>query len=87
MRVLQEEIPAGLFFCVPVMGGMGDMRQMGEMGRMWVMGEPGTGLEMSCPNRALRNGRKRSGRLIAGNLTLMVGCLRHGKSHTRPGWL
>ena len=33
MRVLQEEIPAGLFFlCVPAMGGMGVMRQM------WVMG-------------------------------------------------
>ena len=35
MRVLQEEIPAGLFFFVRVvMGGMGDMGVMGLMGVM-----------------------------------------------------
>ena len=35
MRVLQEEIPAGLFFFVRVvMGGMGVMGQMGEMGQI-----------------------------------------------------
>ena len=34
MRVLQEEIPAGLFFVRVVMGGMGVIGQMGEMGQI-----------------------------------------------------
>ena len=60
MRVLQEEIPAGLFFCVCGDGRNGsNATNVGNGTRMWVMGEPETGLDESCLNRGFLYVRKR----------------------------